>query len=1001
MDICAADTNFMYAGTEPGEVYKSTDGGETWSNTSMNENFGSGVKALEIDPTNPAIVFAGSDRGVFRSINGGQTWSHVLVNTDMSVNEILINPANTQLVLAASNKGLYRSADGGATFFQLYSQRSYDVKCNVTDPSIVYLLKHNPQLNICEFLRSTDYGATWAVQNTGWYSSTDPARHDGGGRLAVTPADPNRVYAYLIGEAKANDYGYIGVYRSNDGGTTWTLPSPPAGGPYTTTHRNLAYGNPGWTYHQEFYNCAIMASETNADEILVGGLNIWRSTNGGQTFSAVNGYSGGPLSMHVDNQDFRSHNGTYWIATDGGIYKSNNFFTTQPQFKMHGIHGSDYWGFGSGWNEDVLVGGLYHNGNLAYHQNYNPGHFLSVGGAEAPTGYVNPGNNRKAYFSDIGGRYIPSNITDPVTSFSFGKNPNEAYFAAESSEMEFLPASYNTAFIGNENKIWKTTDGGSSFSLLYEFGTNINNQVKYIEISRSNPQVMYLNQQMQGWANGTLWKTTNGGQTWSALTKPSGNSRRMLLALSPTNHNHLWLAYPDGGNGSKIYRTTDGGQTWINLTTPVLDNETPHSIVHIGGTDGGIYYCTNLTVYYRNNTQPDWQQINTGLPTFFNSNIARPFYRDGKMRIASYGKGIWESPLEETPAAPVAQIMADKLSQTIVCASDSFYFDDFSMLNHSGATWQWSFQNGSPATSALRNPAVKFSGPGTHQVVLKVTDGNGQQSSDTLQVNVTQFALPTVVAETFENGFLPAGFEIQNPDQGATWQHNPAEGGFGNSSASAMFNNFESNAPGQTDDLSFTLNLSNQTSATLTFDVAYAAWGPGNSDSLRVLVSTDCGATYTSVYYKGGTDLATSPFDQTFFVPTPTSWRTDTLNLSAWAGNPQVLVAFRNINGWGNNLYLDNINLGSPVSGSYPAAPAQALSLYPNPASPGACLHVKLPAAEPATATLYDAKGRAVLTQTLSATAASIDLPPTLAPGAYVLNLRTQSQIWNRQLIVR
>src|SRR5690606_32915483 len=137
------------------------------------------------------------------------------------------------------------------------------------------------------------------------------------------------------------------------------------------------------------------------------------------------GYAGGNLGIHVDNQDFRVLNGQYWISTDGGIYHSTDFFNSSPGFKMNGIHGSDYWGFGSGWNEDVLVGGLYHNGNLAYHQNYTPGQFLSMGGAEAPTGYVNPGNNRKAYFSDIGGKMIPVTVTDPITSFSFGKNPNE------------------------------------------------------------------------------------------------------------------------------------------------------------------------------------------------------------------------------------------------------------------------------------------------------------------------------------------------------------------------------------------------------------------------------------------------------------------------------------------------------------------------------------------------------------------------------------------------
>jgi hypothetical protein len=410
----------------------------------------------------------------------------------------------------------------------------------------MYLVKNNPSLIICEFFISTDGGATWTIQSNGWYSSTDPARNDGGARIAVTAADPNRIYAYLIGEAKANDYGFIGVYRSDDGGYTWTLPNGPAGGPYTPTHPNLAYGNTGWTYHQGFYNCAILASETNADHILIGGLNLYRSNDGGNTFSSVAGYVGGPLSMHVDMQDFRQVNGTTWITTDGGIYKSDNFFNSQPSFKMKGVHASDYWGFGSGWNEDVLVGGLYHNGNIAYHENYGAGNYLDLGGGEAPTGYVNPGANRRTYYSDIGGRVLPLTITGAVTGFTFGKSPNESYYAAESSEMEFHPNCYNIAWIGDDNKLWKSTDGGASFNLVEEFGTAVNDQVKYIEVASSNPDVIYLNQQPASGSVGTLWKTTDGGANWSALTLPPGNSRRMLIAVNPLNESNVWIAYPGG-----------------------------------------------------------------------------------------------------------------------------------------------------------------------------------------------------------------------------------------------------------------------------------------------------------------------------------------------------------------------------------------------------------------------------------------------------------------------
>ena len=223
-------------------------------------------------------------------------------------------------------------------------------------------------MNICGFLKSTDFGATWTTQSNGWYSSVDPARNDGGARIALTPANPNRIYVYLIGESKANDYGFISIYKSDNAGSSWINAYGQDGGPYSATHPNLAIGTATWLYHQGFYNCAILANPNNADEILVGGLNLYRSTDGGASYTSVSGYVGGPLSLHVDNQDFRQVNGNTWITTDGGIYKSTDFLTTQPDFKMSGVHASDFWGFGAGWNEDVLVGGLYHNGNQGYHR---------------------------------------------------------------------------------------------------------------------------------------------------------------------------------------------------------------------------------------------------------------------------------------------------------------------------------------------------------------------------------------------------------------------------------------------------------------------------------------------------------------------------------------------------------------------------------------------------------------------------------------------------------
>jgi photosystem II stability/assembly factor-like uncharacterized protein len=994
-DQCLNNPAVLYCGTEPGEVYKSLDEGLNWTLVSKNEDFGSGVTAVEVHHTNPDVVFAGGNNGVYRSIDGGLTWTNVLPNINLGVNELLIHPTNDQLVFACTDKGLYRSVDGGTTWALLFSNKTYDIKANTVDASILYIVRNNPTAIICEFLRSTDFGVTWNVQNNGWYSSTDAARNDGGARLAVTPSNPNRIYAYLIGESKTDDFGYIGVYRSDDGGATWTLPNGPVGGPYTTDHVNLAIGWADWTYHQGFYNCALMASPTNPDEILVGGLNLYKSIDGGASFSPVAGYVGGPLNMHVDMQDFRMVGSTAWATTDGGIYRSSDFFNANYEFRMSGVHGSDYWGFGSGWNEDVLVGGLYHNGNLAYHENYGDGNFLELGGGEAPTGYVNPGENRKTYFSDISGKIIPINLNDPIANAAFGMAPNESYWAAESSEMEFHPNCYSIAYIGKDNAIWKTTDAGASFNLLYTFGANTANQVKYIEVSSSDPNVIYLNQQPASGSNGILWKTTDGGTTWTQINKPNGNSRRMLLSINPQNEKELWIAYPDGANGSKVFKTSNSGQAWENWSSAILNNESVQALNYIAGTDGGVYIATNRAVYYRNNATL-FQLDNAGLPLFTNGNIFQPFYRDGKIRLASYGKGIWESNLSEQPSQCIARAMVDKLTQEVVCAVDSFYFEDHSFLNHTNATWNWTFPTGTPSASNLRNPAVLFSQAGNHLAILQITDGNGNTDSDTIEVTVNYFSLPNSVSEGFEGSFVPSGWSINNPNNDAQWSLSSTAGGYGNSSKSAVFDNYNNDSQGNSDDLIMHFNSSTiALNPYLHFDVAYARWGGGYSDTLEVLASTDCGASYQSLYLKGGSDLATSPDNQSYFTPTPTEWRTDSIDLSAFSNQANLQIAFRNIGRYGNVVYLDNINIGDFV-GVFENEQLKPV-IYPNPVKAGESVTIQLQGEFQGF--LFDQRGSKIQIQKGKDTLKFL-IPETISSGLYTLQIQTKSMIWNERISV-
>jgi hypothetical protein len=437
----------------------------------------------------------------------------------------------------------------------------------------------------------------------------------------------------------------------------------------------------------------------------------------------------------------------------------------------------------------------------------------------------------------------------------------------------------------------------------------------------------------------------------------------------------------------------NGGGSWTNLTNSLLNNESVQALGHIAGTDGGIYVATNKAIYYRNN-QTDFTLENNGLPLFTNGNILKPFYRDQKIRMATYGKGIYESNLVENPSEVIARITADKLSQTAVCAIDSFYFDDYSFLSHQGANWQWTFPTGSPSSSTLRNPAVYFQSPGQHLAILQVTDGTGQTDTDSLYVTLSMFNFQPGIQEDFQQEFLPQGWSVVDHNGNGTWGLSTSAGGFGNSSQATFFNNYDIDAQGSYDDLIMPIEtgyLSQQ--PYLYFDVAYARWGSGYSDSLQVVVSSDCFATEDVLYFKGGEILATSPDNQAFFIPTNAQWRKDSVDLSAYANSGNLQIAFRNIGDWGNCLYLDNINLGSLANTT--EIQAAKRMIYPNPACPGSSIHVS--GAEATFARLLDMKGKEVLQFEMNA---PIALPQEIRSGTYLLQIHSEQLITNHSLII-
>lgn len=264
-----------------------------------------------------------------------------------------------------------------------------------------------------------------------------------------------------------------------------------------------------------------------------------------------------------------------------------------------------------------------------------------------------------------------------------------------------------------------------------------------------------------------------------------------------------------------------------------------------------------------------------------------------------------------TNALPVANFYASQLSS---CPNTLIHFSDSSI--YQPTTWNWTFQGGSPATSTLTNPNVQWTTPGTYSVSLTVTNANGTHTKTKLSyITITGPIAPPLVEGFQSLPFLPVNWTSKNiNNDNIYWARVTGPGGFGTSNASAVFDNYSYAVNGDRDEMITPKYIfSNVSNARLRFDVSYARYDAINSDSLEVKLSTNCGTTWTSIYLKGGTTLATAPDNTGAFTPTSLQWRRDTIDISALtAGQGNVMFSFINHGQYGNRLYLDNINLAFP-----------------------------------------------------------------------------------------
>ena len=258
------------------------------------------------------------------------------------------------------------------------------------------------------------------------------------------------------------------------------------------------------------------------------------------------------------------------------------------------------------------------------------------------------------------------------------------------------------------------------------------------------------------------------------------------------------------------------------------------------------------------------------------------------------------------PLKPVADFVANKTS---VCPGTQISFTDLSLNNPTSL--MWTFAGGSPSSSTALSPTVIYNNPGTYTVTLRATNAAGfDDKVKTAYITVTSTGASLPFTEGFQGSFPPSGWSLVSTS-GYNWQLSTLAGGFGTSSQSVYFDNYDNNGNGNKDDIiSPLINLSGATNPQIKFDVAYARYSSFSNDTLEVLIADACNANFVSIYKKGGSNLATTnAFISNSFTPSSTQWVKDSIVIPAGFLNKSVKIAFRNNGAFGNNIYIDNINV--------------------------------------------------------------------------------------------
>ena len=976
-----SNSNTIYLGAPAGGIWKSTDNGSTW--TPLTDELPQiGVSGIAVDYSDSNTIYiATGDKdagdsysvGVYKSTDGGATWNPTGIMGTTSnpsrAGDILIHPTNNQILWCATNSGIYRTTNAGATWSRVrlgdFSQGSIRLKPG--SPDIVYAVSDNA------FYRSTNTGSSFSQITSGLPTASSRLLLD------VTPANVD--YVYVLSAASGGEFQ--GIYRSTDGGTTFTARN-------TTT--DVFESNQSW------YDLALAVSSTNAEEIYTGCLNVWKSVSGGTSITKINSWSNpsGPSYTHADIHYLGFHGTRLFAGTDGGIYVSDNNGSNFTDLTA-GVQISQFYRIAvSKQSSANMVGGLQDNGGHAY----SGGIWKNYYGADGMDTAINPNNQNQyygfiqngstLYISDSAGNGITGSVSSPGVS-----------------------GNWVTPLIANNSgELFSGFDGlyklnGTSWTLQNADPLGSGN-VDIIEVDPSNDDIMYV-------ANGfALYKSTNRGVNFTNVYNlPSGNIQS--VEVHSTDSNIVYLV--SSGSSGAVLKSTDGGINFTDISNG-LPSIGKNCIVHQGrNTDNPLYLGTTLGVYYRDDSMAQWEPFDTNLPNVSVRDLEINL-EDAKLIAATYGRGVWETPIPVQLANVDVKFIAIQNPGININCNDNVVpqiqvkNNGLTTLNTISVdytidatpyTYNWSGTILSNEVTSIDLPAVTLS-RGMHSMNVTTTTTN-DAFSDNNQGSAT-FYVNDSGTIGLTNTFTNTTDQLISYKEGATgaqWVRTVRTDGLSSSSNIVYSTNTNGNYPNNTKAylVSQCYNLSNVINPQISFSMKYEL--EENWDVAYVEYSTNFGASWSVLGTMGATwynsDRTSATTGNDCYNCPGAQWTGSNVNLTTYsyplnALNSETNIIFRivfhsdsSVVGLGVNI--DDFLIDGTLSNEN--FEIQNIVLYPNPSEGN--FYINWGDVKPNAIEVYDLTGKIVWSNyNVSNSSSEINLNlSSVQQGVYFVKISTEN----------